>query len=454
MFALRVGRQTGHHAFQRRAYATVDTVKEGKHVASTVTPPWSRRFKLQDEDEEDTVGPARRTVCIRMSRTLAGGMVDAFAVVRGVERKFGRIREYRFIRDGEVNSEYQMLCWAAFQSEDSMSLVPEKGIIMNVPAATQDPTIPQGGPGLEHLQGLFDMKDVDSSSPPTYSAEDPSAQPRMIELNVQRAASDLRFSGDSSPLNLTKGKKIAIGHSFYEWGGFYPLKPLYTSSPFTSPTEEPPPTPGPDHEQMRIALNKWSQILERPDPSFAQMKSAATEVQTDTQKDVAADPESPSDLSTSTMLSQRSRRRTRREVESWVPLSTPQPTNPALPPPGAITLKKRTMPMTSQPSTPKISRKERLLEQARSQARERVLQQVALRAREAESADLENPNSETLRESIEALVKDSKVDVELPGDATDGSESEVITKAGDKPKSESQASPAQEKLWNLVGKWF
>ncbi|KAG1824337.1 uncharacterized protein BJ212DRAFT_1319446 [Suillus subaureus] len=450
MFALRAGRQAGH---QRRAYATVDTIKEGKHVASTVTPPWSRRFELRDEDEEDTVGPARRTVCIRMSRTLAGGMVDAFAVVRGVERKFGRIREYRFIRDGEVSSEYQMLCWAAFQSEDSMSLIPEKGITMNVPAATQDPTIPEGGPGLEHLQGLFDVKDVYSSNPPAYSAEGPSTRPRLIELNVQRAASDLRFNGDNSPLNLTKGKRIAIGHSFYEWGGFYPLKPLYTSSPFTSPSEEPPPTP--DHQQMRIALNKWSQILERPDPSFAQMKAAATvEAQADTQKDVAADSKSPSDSSMSTMLSQRSRRRTRREVESWVPLSTPQPTKPDLPPPGAITLKKHIMPKTSQPSTPKISRKERLLEQARSQAREQVMQQVALRAREAEFADLENSNSETLKESVEALLKDSNVDAESSGDPTDGSESEVTPKAGNKPLSESQASPAKEKLWNLVGKWF
>lgn len=98
MFVLRTGRQTSHHAFQRRAYATIDTVKEGKRVASTVTPPWSRRFELQDRDEDDNVGPARRTVCIRTSRLLAGGMVDAFAVIRGMERKFGRIREYRFIR--------------------------------------------------------------------------------------------------------------------------------------------------------------------------------------------------------------------------------------------------------------------------------------------------------------------------------------------------------------------
>jgi hypothetical protein len=68
-----------------------------------------------------------------------------------------------------------------------MNLIPEKGITMNVPAATQDPTIPEGGPGLKDLQGLFDAKDIDSSSPSTYSAEDPSKQPRLIELSIQRA---------------------------------------------------------------------------------------------------------------------------------------------------------------------------------------------------------------------------------------------------------------------------
>ncbi|KAG0702869.1 hypothetical protein DFH29DRAFT_919376 [Suillus ampliporus] len=441
MFALRAGRQTGHHALQWRAYATVDTIKDGNHADSrTVTPPWSRQFQLQDKDEEDVVGPARRTVRIRMSKPLAGGMVDAFAVIRGVERKFGRIREYQFIRDGEVGSEYQMLCWAAFQSEDSMSLISEKGINMSVPAATQDPTIPEGGPGLEHLQGLFDAKDVDSPGSSIDSAEGPSTKPRVIELNVQRAASDLRFKGDSSPLNLTRARRIAIGHNFYEWGGFSSLKPLYTSSPFASQSEEPSPTP--DHEQMRIALNKWSQILNRPDPSFAQMEAAAeVEARAETQEEdpMAVDSEPPSDSSTSVKLSQKSRRKTRREVDGWVPLSTPQPTEIAPPSPDTISLKKRTMPKTSQPSTPKVSR----LEQARSQAREQVLQQVALQS-----------NSETLRESVEAILKDSKVNAEFQGNVTDGSEFEVRLKTGNRPVGENQVAPAKEKLWNLVGKWF
>src|ERR1700710_1283377 len=102
MLTLRVGGRAGHRAFQRRAYTTADAIGDGK-IAPILTPPWSRRFQLEEEDEEDTMCPARRTICIRMSR-LAGGMVDAFSVIRGVERKYGRIREYRFIRVCTVES--------------------------------------------------------------------------------------------------------------------------------------------------------------------------------------------------------------------------------------------------------------------------------------------------------------------------------------------------------------
>jgi hypothetical protein len=259
----------------------------------------------------------------------------------------------------------------------------------------------------------------------------------------------LRFHGETSPLNLTKAKKVAIGHSFYEWGGFYPLKPLYTSSPFLSQSEEPLPTP--DHEQMRVALNKWSQILDRPDPSFAQMEAAVKVEDAETQAGdpVAVDSEPPSD--SSVKLSGKSRRRTRREADAWEPLLTSQPTKEA---PSSLETIPQKLLKTSQPPAPKVSRKERLLEQARSQARERVLQQVALRTREPKPIDLEKPNLETLRESVVALLQDSKVDAKSQGDAIAGSESEDRSTAGDKPVVENPAAPAKEKFWNLVGKWL
>jgi len=353
-----------------------------------------------------------------------------------------------------------MMCWASFYSEDSMNLIPENGANLSITARMQDPIIPDGGLGLEHLQGLFDLQDVHYPSSPGSSIGGPSAKPRMIDLNVQRAgpyppltyyrmlttptACDLRFHGENSPLNLTKAKRVAIGHSFYEWGGFYPLKPLYASSPFLSQPEELPP---PDHEKMRIALNKWSQILNRPDPSFAQMEvvaEAEVHPETPVEDPVAVDSEPPSD--SLVKLSKKSRRKTRREVEAWVPLSTSKPIDDGPSSPD-ITHK---MHKTSQPSTPKVSRKERLLEQARTQARERVLEQIALRAREAEPTDLEKPDSETLRESVVALLQDTKLDVKPQGDP----ELEDRPAARDKPVDEKSAAPPKEKFWNLVGKWF
>lgn len=87
--------------------------------------------------------------------------------------------------------------------------------------------------------------------------------------------------------------KAAIGHGFLEWGGFAPLKPLYESSPFTSPAQEPPPL---DSKNMRMALNKWSQILGVADPLFPEMKQPRDDTET----------------------------REREEGDDWEPLSEPR----------------------------------------------------------------------------------------------------------------------------------
>ena len=71
--------------------------------------------------------------------------------------------------------------------------------------------------------------------------------------------------------------KAAIGHGFLEWGGFAPLKPLHESSPFTLPAQDLPPL---DSKNMRMALNKWSQILGVADPLFPEMKYPPGETET------------------------------------------------------------------------------------------------------------------------------------------------------------------------------
>lgn len=79
--------------------------------------------------------------------------------------------------------------------------------------------------------------------------------------------------------------KAGIGHGFLEWSGFAHLKPLYESSPFTSPAGDLPPL---DSKNMRMALNKWSQILGVADPLFPEMRHPPHEAET-RQKDVGSD---------------------------------------------------------------------------------------------------------------------------------------------------------------------
>lgn len=64
--------------------------------------------------------------------------------------------------------------------------------------------------------------------------------------------------------------KAAIGHAFLDWGGFAPLQPLYEASPFASQV---PTSDASDRLNIRFTLNKWSQILDRPDPSFSEMQA-------------------------------------------------------------------------------------------------------------------------------------------------------------------------------------
>lgn len=80
--------------------------------------------------------------------------------------------------------------------------------------------------------------------------------------------------------------KAAIGHGFLEWQGFSPLKPLHESSPFTSPARD---LPLLDSKNMRIALNKWSQILGVADPLFPEMKHPPRDADLGRQNDLNED---------------------------------------------------------------------------------------------------------------------------------------------------------------------
>ncbi|KAH7927435.1 hypothetical protein BV22DRAFT_1193593 [Leucogyrophana mollusca] len=454
---LSVCRHTARHTrtLQQRAYAA---------------PANQKRYSLRDplvppEDPGDnslTNQRAARTIHIRASSIL--GISDAYAVIRGIERKFGRVREYRFMRDAEVSSTYQVVLWAAFVSPESFDRVPERGAKLEIPARPID-LAKEGGPGLEDLDGLLDSVQYDGEveSRPGFQDATNKAQKeagkRLLEVTVKRADSDLRFRPETPQLDMTKPKKIAFGYSFMEWGGFYPLKPLYTESPFSTPssevastqeqqavneepltqaaTEEPLP---PDNPNMRLALNKWSQITGRPDPSFADSHNAHLPdpqlSSLDSSPSLELQPEFLSQPPAET--SRRIRRaKAKPDADGWEPLSDPPPR------PANLDKSKESKAAPASPPARKLSRHERILEQAREQAREQVRAQARMDTDAA--APTEPEDWEKLQESIEREARR----MEEAGVAAEGKRR---SKEGETAAAETKET--KERVWKVLGRWF
>ncbi|KAF8435025.1 hypothetical protein L210DRAFT_3762782, partial [Boletus edulis BED1] len=217
-----------------------------------------RPFHIDNAGHGDWEGSSEpRTIQVRFS-CVPESIVDAVHGLRAIERQFGRIRDYRLLRDSEIRSEYQAICWAAFESPRSLLRVPPQGTTLKV---TLPPPLrrPEGGPGLDDLKGLLVPEDCGKPNP--SSSEDESAEPaRFVRLTVKRAATAITFRNTVKPPFRSRAMKAAIGHAFLEWGGFAPLKPIY--------------------ENMRMALNKWSQILGVADPLFPEMKQPLGDTET------------------------------------------------------------------------------------------------------------------------------------------------------------------------------
>ncbi|KAG8221281.1 hypothetical protein J3R82DRAFT_1447 [Butyriboletus roseoflavus] len=245
-----------------------------------------RRFRIDDAGHSDweSTGNERepRTIQIRFS-CVPESMVDALHGLRAIERQFGCIRDYRLLRDSEIRSEYQAICWAAFDSPRSLLRVPPQGTTLKV---VLPPLLgrPAGGPGLDDLRSLLVPENRSKSNP--SSSQDESQKPtRFVVLSIKRAGAAITFRSTVKPPLRSRAMKAAIGHGFLEWGGFAPLKPLYESSPFSSPARDLPPL---DSKNMRMALNKWSQILGVADPLFPEMGHPPDEAETP-QKDLGSD---------------------------------------------------------------------------------------------------------------------------------------------------------------------
>ncbi|KAJ7772107.1 hypothetical protein DFH07DRAFT_803733 [Mycena maculata] len=197
--------------------------------------------------------------------------LDAYAVVRAVEARFGRIFQFRFHRDAESNR-FQFLAFLCFADPDAYTRVPKKGpnvVRAYVPAHLP----PSGGIGLADLEkaGVLtpkDWTDGDLAEEVRAHYEGPKLQDgqRVIQFHVDHHIGSFQKvnkspAGDYNLRNLRE----PLMASFVRWGGFAPMERIPVT-PETRVTRAHLLCGGApvDHPFMRYQLDAWSNSIPHP----------------------------------------------------------------------------------------------------------------------------------------------------------------------------------------------
>ncbi|KAG6335492.1 hypothetical protein ID866_3599 [Astraeus odoratus] len=392
-------------AVQRRRYTAPGTPRTS---GGTVRPRSQERFTIDDRGHEIWSGKKKdlppRVVQLRFAY-VPESMLDALAAIREVERNFGRIRDYRPLRDADRPSAYQAIFWAAFESPESYKLVPTSGITLKVPVRTRE--LSEGGPGLGDILGLLKPRErnkldrVSTSLLECAGGGKLDSDTRVIDVEVRRIADgEIRYRTLSRPPIRSRAMKAAIGHAFLDWSGFAPLEPLYEVSPFADPSQAHK-TPGRDN--MRLALNKWSQIVDRPDPSFPEMQAKREALATEEPSSSSSFLDAVTNVMASSSVQKSTQSmekqpfdnvKTTTSKDGWEPLKDfkvkpRRQSQKALSP--------------SKTETLKLPGKARLLEQAREVAREQAREQLARQKDGSATPEIleSDPKSQTERQGFE-----------------------------------------------------
>ncbi|KAI6111956.1 hypothetical protein EDD16DRAFT_1710048 [Pisolithus croceorrhizus] len=428
---------------QRRRHTPASGAPDdGKRCQSLQSQPC---FTIDDRGHQvwasRSADQPKRVVQLRFAY-VPESMVDALSAIREVERKFGRIRDYRPLRDADLPSEYQAIFWAAFESPESFKLVPSSGATLKVPVSVRESQ--EGGPGLSDILGLLEPRERGRLDRPaaTFSGdlgrEKSGETVRTIDVEVRRVTeTEIRYRNTTRPPIRSRAMKAAIGHAFLDWGGFASLQPLYETSPFADPTQAHK-EPGMNH--MRLVLNKWSQILDRPDPSFPEMQAKREEA--------VREPSSSNDFFdavTRTIASSSAKLTRQLAQKPFADIVKPTSTRPkdGWEPVKDFKVKSRqrspripSIDISEAPKPPKERTLERARHLVREQGRDRLIQ--------LKSESRSHPSFDGLKENLESVLESSE------GQAK---QSDVSNEKGASPVGRDEGGTEESKkkgFWN----WF
>ncbi|KAJ7502976.1 hypothetical protein B0H11DRAFT_613085 [Mycena galericulata] len=226
---------------------------------STSTPPTLPHSTGPRHPRLDYV-LGRRSCLLRVVQDARGlySPLDAYAIIRAIERRFGRVAEYRFYRDAESNR-LQYLGHFSFFDPAAYERVPRSAptvLRVAVPAAPPG----SGGVGLADLEkaGVLvskDWRDNDLTEEVRAHFEAPELKDgeRVIQFHVDHW--DGRFQKHHMPPPTYVARfNQAFTANFVRWGGFAPMKPdgarVTRGDVLWGSTKV-------DHPAMRFALQLW-----------------------------------------------------------------------------------------------------------------------------------------------------------------------------------------------------
>ncbi|GJE94642.1 hypothetical protein PsYK624_108130 [Phanerochaete sordida] len=286
-----IPRTSAKHAGLRVPRRTMSTLLEEPSSSSRTGRSSAQFGAHRDENKDMTHVYIRPADGVKSTR-------EAYAILRGLERRYGRLKWYRMFRDTEVSDFYQPYIFAQFDSEEALAAIPlgRQTVPLEIPIFERAQT---GGISLEDLRDLLHPADKVENDPipvftpkekgtpneqvaaATEATPEPEATPhdsetgeetsptpapttKVINVFIERSAKRRDFSSNTT-FNLSRVRRMEVQRSFAKWGGFYepppPPQPISEEDrAFGVP--QPPPRPVFKRKHMDDILEKWAPTFE------------------------------------------------------------------------------------------------------------------------------------------------------------------------------------------------
>ncbi|KAF9782401.1 hypothetical protein BJ322DRAFT_218328 [Thelephora terrestris] len=166
-------------------------------------------------------------------------MPDGFAMLRGIEKKYGKVKTFKFIRDGEVPSTYFSYFWV--ELEDPSKFPNSASTVLQIPIPKVERKRP-GGVGILDLQPFLRQPPEAQEESLEWTGVTERMVDEVDESKRTNKVYDLRLEPSwisNKPLQtLEQREYFKLTMAFMRWGGFAssPAEESGTAGPSARPT--------------------------------------------------------------------------------------------------------------------------------------------------------------------------------------------------------------------------